>query len=204
MRHSRTTHGIAFVLLFSVFPYIYNLIICTITMGSIRQSLIGSSTLKTDWRISAERDLRNYKGKNIYREQIWSKFFFTYTVQELPLISCFSFSDDFNYGGRVQLYHVALWHHLLFVLYIVDQLPWTYAVVHNYYFSQVRRHSFKAVIWGLDLSLTSCVINSSIYNFLSKNFRAQVVSMIAMRRQLVTVVIIHLYFRQYWMVNQMF
>ena len=69
MRHSRTTHGIAFVLLFSVFPYIYNLIICTITMGSIRQSLIGSSTLKTDWRISAERDLRNYKGKNIYREQ---------------------------------------------------------------------------------------------------------------------------------------
>ena len=32
------------------------------------------------------------------------------------------------------------------------------------------------------LSLTSCVLNSSIYNFLSKNFRTQMVAMIGIKR----------------------
>ena len=45
-----------------MFPYIYNLIICTITMGSIRRSLLSSISQHQESRINAERDLQNYKG----------------------------------------------------------------------------------------------------------------------------------------------
>ena len=57
-----TQHGVIFALVFSVFPYIYNLIICTITMGSIRRSLLSSISQHQESRINAERDLQNYKG----------------------------------------------------------------------------------------------------------------------------------------------
>ena len=156
VHNQQTTHGIAFVLVFSVFPYIYNLIICTITMGSIRKSLIGT-TIKKDLRINAERDLQNYK---VFRMTSIMVAGFSFTMLPYGIICSMFYTASINCQGHTPAYTI---------------------ITFLRYFSKISIESNKIN------SLTSCVINSSIYNFLSKNFRTQVVSMIGIKRVPVTV-----------------
>ena len=46
----------------------------------------------------------------------------------------------------------------------------------------ISKHDCNQTRTQYILSLTSCVLNSSIYNFLSKNFRTQMVAMIGIKR----------------------
>ena len=114
----------------------------------------------------------------------------------------FSFSNDLNHGSRIQFHNVAVWNHMHDVLHFFNWLSRTYTSIYYDNVSEVscltvrlwpvvresltlgpRSYRTSAIkLPSFKFSLTSCVLNSSIYNFLSKNFRTQMVAMIGIKR----------------------
>merc|ERR1712176_624599 len=90
-----------FALVFSVFPYIYNLIICTITMGSIRRSLLSSISQHQESRINAERDLQNYK---VFRMTSIMVAGFSFTMLPYGIICMMFYTSSIDCQGHTLPY----------------------------------------------------------------------------------------------------